>query len=90
MFRQIEVALSPEAGVNLSRDGSPPPFSGPIILPLPPGRLPAASGGRSGPVGGHFPAICRENGVTRVSPTGKGEWVWIVGRRSGDGCGVLK
>ena len=70
MFRQIEVALSPKASVDLSRDGSPSSFSGPIILPLPPGRLPPASGGRSGAVGGHLP-VCRSD-----NPAGNGKRLW--------------
>lgn len=92
MFRQIEVSLSPKARVNLSGDGSPPTLSGPIILPLPPRRLPPASGGRSGAVGGHFPAIRLENGRGGSESGGKrktGVGVWIIGR-SGEGVWLIK
>ena len=71
VFRQIEVTLSSKAGVNLSSDGSSPALSGPIILPLPPRRLTATIGGRSGAVGGHIPA--REGGLG-VKSRGKKKW----------------
>lgn len=94
MFRQIEVALSPKSGVNFSGDGSPPALSGAVILPLPPGGLPPASGGRSGAIGGHFSGDpqreWREEAKNHGKCAAKTAVELDLWRRSGDGGWGIK